>query len=202
MTARGRFIAFEGIDGCGKSTQVQRVAAARDALATFEPGDTELGAALRSVVLDAIVPMTALAEALVMAADRAEHTAQVIEPALSAGRDVVCDRFSGSTLAYQGHGRGVSLDALGPVLDVAARGLTPDVTILLDCPQDVAVGRRRNRARRPDRFESTDPNFLARVRDGFLAIAAATASWRVVDADRPLDIVARDVDAAIRELLG
>ena len=201
MTRRGRFIAFEGVDGCGKSTQVQRVAAARDALATFEPGDTELGAALRSVALDEAVSMTPLTELLVMAADRAEHVAQVIEPALAAGRDVVCDRFSGSTIAYQGHGRGVALDVLRPVLDVAARGLDPDVTILLDCPPDIAVGRRRNRVR-PDRFESTDPDFVARVRSGFLALAASTASWRVVDAAQSLDGVARDVDAAILEVLG
>lgn len=202
MTGRGRFIAFEGIDGCGKSTQVQRVATARDALATFEPGDTELGAALRAVALDDAVSMTPLTEVLVMAADRAEHVAQVIEPALASGRDVVSDRFSGSTIAYQGHGRGVALDALRPVLHVAARGLEPDLTILLDCPLDVAVGRRRNRAERSDRFESTDPDFVARVRGGFLALAAATTTWRVVDAAQSLDGVARDVDAAIRDILG
>jgi dTMP kinase len=202
VTRRGRFIALEGVDGCGKSTQVQRVAAARDALATFEPGDTELGAALRSVALDNAVSMTPLTEVLVMAADRAEHVAQVIEPALAAGRDVVCDRFSGSTIAYQGHGRGVALDVLRPVLDAAARGLEPDVTILLDCPPGIAARRRRNRAERSDRFEATDPDFVARVRGGFLALAAATASWRVVDAAQSLDGVTRDVDAAIREVLG
>lgn len=202
MTGRGHFIAFEGVDGCGKSTQVHRVATARVALATFEPGDTELGATLRAVVLDDTVSMTPLAEVLVMAADRAEHVDRTIEPALAAGRDVVCDRFSGSTIAYQGYGRGVALDELRSVLEVAARGLEPDVTILLDCPPDVAVGRRRNRVGRLDRFESADPEFVARVRSGFLSLAAASASWCVVDAAQSPDAVAHAVDAAIREALG
>ncbi len=200
MSARGRLIAFEGVDGSGKSTQARRVAATRDALATFEPGDTPLGAALRAAVLDATVPATPLAEVLVMAADRAQHVAAVIEPALSSGRDVVCDRFGGSTLAYQGYGRGVPLADVTTVVGIATGGLEPDVTVLLDV--ELAVARERfGAAGAHDRFEAADAGFLERVRDGFLALAAASERWVVVDGARPPDEVARDVDAAIRTLL-
>jgi dTMP kinase len=201
VTARGRFIAFEGVDGCGKTTQVRRVAEARGALATFEPGDTELGVALRAIVLDPSISMTPLAEVLVMAADRAQHVAQVVEPALASGRDVVCDRFSGSTLAYQGSGRGVDTEDIRRVVEVAEAGLDPDVTILLDCPPEVARQRRQTRTGRTDRFESSDGAFAARVREGFLSLAAASPTWRVVDASQPLDDVARCVDAAIDSVL-
>lgn len=202
MTARGRLIAFEGVDGCGKTTQVRRVAAARDAVATFEPGDTELGVQLRAVALDPSVAMTPIAELFVMAADRAQHVAQLIEPTLVSGRDVVCDRFSGSTLAYQGYGRGIALDAVRRVVEVAEGGVVPDVTILLDCPPEVTRDRRAGRAGSADRFEAPDPAFADRVREGFLAIAAASPSWRVVDATQSLDAVARGVDAAIASVLG
>ncbi|HEV3328206.1 MAG TPA: dTMP kinase [Acidimicrobiales bacterium] len=201
MTVRGRFVAFEGVDGCGKSTQVRRVASSLGALAAFEPGDTELGAALRAVVLDPSVSMTPLAEVLVMAADRAQHVAQVIEPALASGRDVVCDRYSGSTLAYQGFGRGLDLDDVRRVVEVASGGLEPDVTILLDCPHEVAAARRDGRARGGDRFESSDAAFTARVRAGFLELAASSPSWRIVDAGRSTDDVDRDVDAALNDVL-
>jgi dTMP kinase len=196
VTPRGAFIAFEGIDGCGKTTQARRVADARDARCTFEPGDTALGAALRAVVLDADMGIDAIAELLVMAADRAQHVAEVIEPALVAGRDVVCDRFSGSTLAYQGHGRRLHLDSIRRVLEVATGGLEPDVTILLDCPVGIARARRADRPTESDRFE-IDDSFSERVRAGFLELASATASWRVVDAAAPEASVARAVDDCI-----
>jgi dTMP kinase len=202
MTVRGRFVAFEGVDGCGKSTQVRRIAALRGALATFEPGDTALGLALRAVALDPSVSMTPLAEVLVMAADRAQHVATVIEPALATGVDVVCDRYSGSTLAYQGFGRGVDLDAVRRVVEVATGGLEPDLTVLLDCPPDVTAARRGSRARGDDRFESSDAAFTERVRAGFLELAAASPTWRVVDASQRRDAVDLDVDVALGEVLG
>jgi dTMP kinase len=197
----GRLIVFEGIDGCGKSTQVRRVAASRGAVATFEPGDTSLGAALRTVVLDPAIAMTPLAEVLVMVADRAQHLAEVIEPAIAVGTDVVCDRFSGSTLAYQGFGRGVPIDQLRSVLDVATHGRVPDVTVVLDCP--VEVGRERRAARRADadRFEVADAEFLDRVRRGFLELAASTPTWHVVDATVSLDELSARVDAVLRDVL-
>jgi dTMP kinase len=195
VTARGRLFAFEGVDGCGKSTQVRRVALARGALATFEPGDTDLGRSLRAVVLDRTIAMTPLAELLVMAADRAQHVAEVIEPTIASGRDVVCDRYSGSTLAYQGFGGGLDLDVVRDLVEVATGGLAPDLTILLDCPPDVAA---RRGGRTPgDRFESSDPAFTARVREGFLELAAASDTWHVVDASQAIDVVEAAVDAAI-----
>ena len=197
MTARGRLFVFEGIDGCGKSTQAQRVAASIGARGTFEPGDTALGAALRAVVLDASVSMTPLAEAMVMAADRAQHVAEVIEPELAAGRDVVCDRFGGSTLAYQGYGRGVELDDLRRLVDVATGGLTADLTVLLDCAPAVARARRRARRAGPDRFEGADEAFADRVRSGFLDLAGSSKGWHVVDASRPPADVAAAVDALV-----
>ena len=195
MTRRGRFLVFEGIDGCGKSTQARRVAAARDALLTFEPGDSAAGRALRAVVLDDQVPMTPLAEALVMAADRAQHVAEVVGPALAEGRDVVCDRFDGSTLAYQGYGRGLALPALRGILEVATGGLAADLTVLLDCPVELAAAR-RGRAD-GDRFEGASDGFLGRVREGFLSLAATSPGWVVLDASAGLEELSAAVDAAI-----
>jgi dTMP kinase len=194
VSTRGRFLVFEGIDGCGKTTQARRVAERLGAVLTFEPGDTDAGAALRAVVLDRDVPMTPLAEVLVMAADRAQHVAEVVEPALASGRDVVCDRYSGSTLAYQGHGRGLDLDEIRAVLGVATGGLVPDLTVLLDCPVEVAAARRGDAG--SDRFEGAAGGFLDRVRDGFLDLAH-DEGWAVIDATVALGAVDAAVDAAV-----
>jgi dTMP kinase len=192
----GRFIVLEGIDGCGKSTQARRLAAAHDALLTCEPGGTALGTSLREVLLRG-APMTPLAEALVLAADRAQHLAEVVVPALDAGRDVVCDRYSGSTLAYQGYGRGVPLPELRSILEVATAGREPDRTVLLDCPVEVGRARRGTRDPGADRFEDAGDAFLERVRSGYLELATASAGWIVVDATAPL----QEVDAAVDEAL-
>jgi dTMP kinase len=193
MTPRGRLLAFEGIDGCGKTTQARRVATLLDGLFTFEPGDTPLGASLRTLVLDPELPATALAEVLIMAADRAQHLAEVIEPALASGLDVVTDRYSGSTLAYQGYGRGIDLEDLRAVLAIATGGATPDLTILIDCPVDVTAARREGGG---DRFEDEAGGFLERVRRGFLALAASDG-WVVVDGSGPIGAVSAEVDAAL-----
>jgi dTMP kinase len=201
VTPRGAFVAFEGIDGCGKTTQAIRVADRRGAICTFEPGDTPLGASLRAAVLDVALVIDATAELLVMAADRAQHVIEVIGPALAAGRDVVCDRFSGSTLAYQGYGRGLDVESIRRVLDVATGGLEPDLTILLDCPVAIARARRVARPGATDRFEGDDA-FSERVRAGFVALERSTPSWGVVDASAPQAGVERAVDELIAERLG
>jgi dTMP kinase len=193
MTPRGRLVAFEGIDGCGKTTQARRIAASLDGLFTFEPGDTPLGASLRELVLDPDLPATALAEVLIMAADRTQHLAEVIEPALASGLDVVTDRFSGSTLAYQGYGRGLDLSDLRAVLAIATGGAAPDCTILIDCPVDVAASRREGGG---DRFEDAAGGFLERVRQGFLELAASDG-WVVVDGSGTIEQVDAAVDAAV-----
>ena len=181
MPPAGRLLVLEGIDGCGKSTQARALAAALGARLTHEPGATDLGAALRRLVLapDA-PPISVRAEALLMAADRAEHVALVIGPALAAGEWVVSDRFSGSTLAYQGYGRGLDTTELHQLVAWATGGLTPDLSILVDVP--VAVAQERLAESAPDRLERLGPEFAQRVRDGFVALSAADpAHWAVLD---------------------
>lgn len=189
----GRFLAFEGGDAAGKSTQTERMAARLDALRTREPGGTPLGAAIRTHFLDpetgAIHPR---AEALLMAADRAQHVATVIRPALESGRHVVSDRYFHSSVAYQGHGRGLDPAGVESLNRWATDDLRADVVVLLDLPVEVA--RRRVADRAPDRLESEEVEFHERVRRGYLAQAAADPDrWAVVDADGGQD----DVEVAV-----
>lgn len=209
MPARGRLIALEGIDGCGKSTQAKAVAAALGARVTREPGATPLGAQLRRLLLDpdpgAPAP-SARAEALLMAADRAEHVAKVIEPALASGAWVVTDRYSGSTVAYQGYGRGLGTAGLAEVVAWATGGIEADLSVLVDVPVDVAAARRAGAARRGgggDRMERLGPEFAARVREGFVAQAAdAPDRWLVVDGTREVEAITAHIVDAVRARLG
>ena len=172
---------FEGGEGTGKSTQAALLAARLGAVLTREPGGTEIGLRIRSVVLDPLAGagLDVRAEALLMAADRAQHVAAVIRPALARGDDVVSDRFTGSTLAYQGYARGLPVDELVRLSAWATGALEPDVVLLLDVPWDVAVTRMK---REPDRMEAAGEAFHRRVADGYRALAAADPDrWRVVD---------------------
>jgi dTMP kinase len=201
MTARGRLLALEGIDGCGKSTQARALAKRLGATLTHEPGATTLGASLRQLLLAADAPpVTLRAEALLMAADRAEHVALLVAPELEAGRWVVSDRFSGSTLAYQGYGRGLDLDQLARLVDWATAGLAPDLSILVDV--EVPVAQQRLARSAPDRLERLGAEFAGRVRDGFLALAAADpAHWVVVDGTAdPAEVTTRIVEEVQRRL--
>jgi dTMP kinase len=177
----GRLIVFEGGEGSGKSTQATLLAARLEAVLTREPGGTEVGARIRRIVLDTEVgtSLDVRAEALLMAADRAQHVAEVIRPALSRGEDVVCDRFTGSTLAYQGYGRGLDVDELAQLSSWATAGLEADVVFLLDVPDEMAVSRMK---REPDRMELAGSDFHRRVNEGYLSLAAADPGrWRVID---------------------
>lgn len=198
----GRLIALEGIDGCGKSTQAARLAARLGAALTFEPGATALGSALRALLLDPSAPHPGLrAEALLMVADRAQHLEEVVEPWLAEGRWVVTDRFSGSTLAYQGWGRGIDVASLRQLIDWATGGRSADLSVLVDVPPDVA--RRRMTSGGRDRLEGLDPAFHVRVREGFLTLAAADPDhWAVVDGDASEDTVADRVLGAVTSRLG
>ncbi len=198
---RGRLVAFEGVDGCGKSTQAALLAERIGAVLTFEPGATPLGASLRRVLLEVDRgPIEPRAEALLMAADRAQHVAEVIEPALAAGSWVVTDRFSGSTFAYQGYGRGLPLDELERIVEFATHGLVPDLTVLLQVPRDVAEERRAGSD--PDRFEGEDDGFLERVAVGFSRLARAHPDrWAVVDGTGSADEVAAAVWAAVEPMV-
>ncbi|MCU1362868.1 MAG: thymidylate kinase [Acidimicrobiaceae bacterium] len=194
---RAVFLAFEGIDVSGKSTQARRVAAAHDALFTFEPGDTPLGRDLRHWVLDAATPMEPETEALIMLSDRSHHVRSVIEPTLTAGRSVVSDRFFASTLAYQGYGRGVDLALLRAASDLAIGACVPTLTILLDVSLGV-VNERRDHDQK-DRFEAEDLSFHERVRQGYLELAQDDG-WFVVDGAMSEGEVARVIDERVARL--
>jgi dTMP kinase len=199
VASRGILLAFEGIDVSGKSTQAKRVAASHDALFTFEPGDTPLGAQLRHWVLDAATPMAAATVALLMLSDRSHHVRTLIEPTLASGRSVVTDRFFASTLAYQGYGGGVDLDLLRAATDLAIGTTRPTLTVLLDLPVEVVNERRAHDAR--DRFEAQDLEFHQRVRDGYLAIAAKWGErWCVIDGSGSEADVAASVDERLASL--
>ena len=193
MTRRGAFIAFEGGEGCGKSTQAALLARRREAVLTREPGGTVVGERVRAIFLDHDVgDVDPWAEVLLMAAARAQHVAEVIEPALAGGRDVVTDRFTGSSLAYQGHGRGLSVDDVARISAFATRGTEPDVVVLLDVNADVAASRL---GVNPDRMESAGDEFHERVRAGYRELAAADDRWVVIDGTGSVD----DVEAAVWE---
>jgi dTMP kinase len=193
-------IALEGGEASGKSTQARALAATLGALLTHEPGGTEVGRRIRAVVLDMDAgEVDPRAEALLMAADRAQHVAEVVEPALAAGRDVVTDRFTGSSLAYQGFGRGLDRSELQRLSSWAAAGLEPDLVVLLDVPPEVAAGRRTSAG---DRLEAEDAAFHARVAQGYRALAAADPDgWVVVDGVGPVgDVEARVARAVVERL--
>lgn len=194
---RGRLIVLEGGEGSGKSTQAARLADRLGAVLSREPGGTGLGERVRTLLLDPLAPGIApRAEALLLLAARAQHVAEVIEPALAAGRDVVCDRYAGSTLAYQGYGRGLDVGELAGLSDWAASGVGPDRVVLLQVSPEVAATRLRDRGG-PDRMEGEGAGFFGRVAVGFAALAAADpAVWRIVDGDGPVDEVAERVAAA------
>lgn len=192
----GRFIVFEGGEGSGKSTQAGLFASTRGAMLTHEPGATATGAMLREMLL---APSTGAlhprAEALLMAADRAQHVHEVIRPALASGRDVVCDRYAHSSIAYQGYGRGLDPGEIERLSGWASGELWPDVVVLLDIDASVAEQRLR---RELDRFEGEGAEFHERVRAGFRALAAADARrWIVVDGSRGIDEVRDEIGARL-----
>lgn len=192
MTAR--WIAFEGGEGCGKSTQARLLADRLGAVLTREPGGTAIGERVRAILLDAVeVRMHDRTEALLMAADRAEHVAEIVQPALASGRDVVSDRSVWSSIAYQGAGRGLDAEDLLVVNRWATAGAFPDVVVLVDVP--AAVARRRTGGPR-DRMEAAGEEFHARVAGAFRELAAEHG-WIVIDGDAPVEAVAERVWAAV-----
>jgi dTMP kinase len=180
----GRFISFEGIDGAGKSTHIQAVAdwfrlRGADVQLSREPGGTPLAEALRALVLKE--PMGPLTELLLMFAGRRDHVETVIQPALAAGRTLLCDRFTDASFAYQGGGRGLPLNVLDQLADWVQEGTEPELTLWFDLPAEQAAARRAS-AREADRIEQLDLDFFERVRAGYAA-RAAQAPQRVVRID-------------------
>ncbi len=205
MPARGRLIALEGIDGCGKTTQARALAGVLGATLTHEPGATAVGAVLRRLLLDPDSPAPSRrAEALLMAADRAEHVALVLEPALAAGEWVVTDRYSASTIAYQGYGHGLDPPELAGVVSWAAGGLDADLSVLVDVDVEVAAARLAAAGGHgADRMERLGTAFAARVRQGFLTQAAADPEhWLVVDGRTEAGALTAHIVASVRERLG
>ena len=206
MTA-GVFIAFEGIEGCGKSTQVGRLvarvrASGREVLSIREPGGTPLGDRVRAILLDrAQVDMSPVAEMLLFAASRAQIVDEVIGPALARGAVVVCDRFIHSSLAYQGHARGLGRDRVLAANQPATRGLLPDLVLLLDVPPERSLQRALARSA-ADRFEQEDIEFHRAVHEGFaLEVAAKPELFVVVDGTASIDDVEASVLGAVTPLL-
>ena len=204
---RGRFVVLEGVDGCGKTTQLQALrewlpssglmAPGARLVVSREPGGTALGQALRELLLhppQGVQPLSR-AELLLYAADRAQHVEALLVPALEAGDWVLCDRFSGSTAAYQGYGRGLPLSLIDTLETLATGGLQADLTLWLDVP--LAESRRRRGGRPADRIEAAGESFLARVADGF-ATLAAQRGWTRIEAAQPVAAVTESCCAAIR----
>ncbi|MFZ2650604.1 MAG: dTMP kinase [Burkholderiaceae bacterium] len=197
---KGRFITFEGIDGAGKSTQVEALALrcrqmGAEVLCTREPGGTPLAEQLRALFL--VRPMDALTEALLVFAARRDHLREVILPALARGCTVLCDRFTDATFAYQGSGRGFSLEVLGQLETWVQEGVQPDLTFWFDLAPTVAA-RRRSVARYADRLEQLDDAFFARVRAGYRARVEAHPTRCVrIDAEQDIHTVAREIVSAL-----
>lgn len=188
------YIALEGLEGCGKSTHAKRLGGHLDAVITREPGGTRIGAQLREILANPDnIDLDRRTEALLMAADRAQHMAEVIRPALDRGQHVVSDRSIYSTLAYQGYGRQLGTDALLSISKWALDDRLPDLVIYIDVPTDVLNERLAKRDL--DRFEREGPDFFARIAEGFRELRANDPQrWIVIDGTMPKD----DVEADIR----
>ncbi len=204
MSARGRFVTLEGVDGAGKSTHQKFIADAlaaggRHVVQTREPGGTELAEQIRSIVLREKLQPT-ISTLLVFAA-RADHVARVIEPALKAGSDVVCDRFTDATIAYQGAGEGAPRELIDRLAQAAHPRLAPDRTFIFDCPFEVASKRLAAAGKKLDRFESEERAFFERVRAAYLAIAKADPRRvRLIDASADVVQIRKQIEENLKGL--
>lgn len=203
----GCFITFEGVEGCGKSTQITLlweylVESGYDVIVTREPGGTPIAEAIRGVLLNPDhEAMGSTAELLLYAAARAQHVYEKIAPALAAGQVVLCDRFADSTTAYQGGGRGLHSDLLNTLNDIATGGVWPDCTLLIDVPVEVGLERARHRGRK-DRIEQESIDFHERVRAGFLALATAEPERiTTIPGEAPVDEVHQAICRAVDAVL-
>lgn len=201
MSERGKFITLEGVDGSGKSTHLDWIAARlRDAghavRVTREPGGTPLAERLRALVLSEA--MDPIAETLLVFAARADHVAGLIRPALAAGTWVLCDRFTDATAAYQGAGKGVPIELVEHLAAAVHPGLRPDRTLVFDCPHEVCQARLRASGRALDRFEQQDRAFFERVRECYLRRAAAEPGRiHVIDGSASLEEVKNSIEQSI-----
>ena len=202
MTEAGRYIALEGAEGCGKSTHAARLAAALDAVLTRETGGTDIGRRIREILHDtSVTNLSDRSEALLVAADRAQHIDEVVRPALADGRHVVSDRSVYSSLAYQGYGRGLDLADVRTINTWAMHSAWPDLVVFIDV-DEVSLAQRM-RSRDLDRFERAGDEFHARVRAGFREMAAADPThWVTINGTAGKDDVHAAIRRAVTERLG
>ncbi len=208
---KGKFIVIEGIDGCGKTTQINELASwlpksglmRRDSelIKTREPGGSLLGKKIRSLILDNDKnnQPSSLAELLLYSADRAEHVSKIISPALRKNNWVISDRFSDSTLAYQGYGRDISLEIIKKIESIVCQGETPDLTIFLEITPEESIIRRQNEI--PDRIESEGIKFLTKVNKGFKLIAKEK-NWKIISASQNIQNVSQQIKETLLEKFG
>jgi len=203
---RGLFITLEGGEGSGKSTQAQALkalveGAGRSVTLTREPAGCPLGQRVRELLNDRSLKLDARSEFLLFAAARAQHVAEVIRPALDRGEVVICDRFGDSSVAYQGYGRGLSIDDVREANRIATRGLVPDLTVLLDVPVETGLGRKAGE-KAPDRIGQEAAEFHERVRHGYLAMAAEEPErFLVVDGTIPPEEITERIWRRLEPLL-
>lgn len=202
--ARGWFITFEGPEGSGKSTQLRLLAPwlvsqGFDVLTTREPGGTSIGEGIRAVLHDCThTEMTAETEILLYSASRAQHVAEVIRPALAAGKVILCDRFYDSTYAYQGYGRGLPLEALRRITTFATQGLVPDLTLYLDVPPEIGLRRREDSGETLNRLDRETLAFHRRVRRGYLTLIEEDPTrWHTFDATGPIEAVQESLRSTV-----
>ena len=214
MHSMGFFITFEGIEGCGKSTQVKLLAGmlkegGNSCVVTREPGGTPIGTKIREILLNPDnAGMAPEAELLLYAADRVQHMRELIKPALDSGKIVVCDRFTDATMAYQGLGRGLDMALIRELNRIASLGIRPDLTLLLDCPAETGIERAldrnsRNGHAKDDRFEREVMAFHQKVRDGYLAIAKEEPERvKVVNAIKDIQSMHGEIWGIVNAFLG
>ncbi len=205
---RGLFITMEGIEGVGKSTNLEFVRQylcehGEQVVITREPGGTEMGEKIRGLLLDhRNQKMADDTELLLMFAARAQHIAEVIEPALAAGKWVLCDRFTDATYAYQGGGRGIDIERIAQLEQWVQGALRPNITLLLDAPVAVGLARAAKRKQEPDRFEREKQDFFERIRAAYLALAAQHPNrYRVIDAGQTLDRVTMQLETLLAAVI-
>jgi dTMP kinase len=205
---RGFFITFEGTDGAGKTTQIQRLSAdleqvGYDICLTREPGGTPISEQIRDMLLNPDhSEMAATTELLLYAASRAQHVSEVIKPALEAGKVVISSRFADAMVVYQGYGRGLDLERINRLNRIATDGVTPDVTLVLDLPVEVGLQRVRKRCGGLDRLEREKIDFHQRLRDGYRALAAQEPQRiKIIDAQASAEQVYTQIQGAVQPLL-
>jgi dTMP kinase len=200
---QGKFISFEGIEGCGKTTQIALLSEYLKKRAiphtiTREPGGTAVGEGIRKILLNSeTIHLTAASELLLFYASRSQNILEKIKPALERGETVICDRYYHASMAYQGYGRGIPLDFIRKITDLVCSPYRPDLTFLLDIEPEVGLARARarNHARTEDegRFEAEDLEFYNKVRDGYLELASEDERIQLIYADRPIEAVHRHI---------